>query len=354
MDPEAVDELSDAAQRGGGGFCFGRSVDSSCRQHGSGESQVLDFSAVVNTETPDGVGQVYEAALAAARSYPPDDYSGFRATAAASVGCEATQIIPTAGRLDGVRLAAATTVSPGDEVLLPEPSCREYARAVRLQGGNPTFRRYTSLFDTDPDAVQLVCVCQPNNPTGHAHDPAVVREYADRCREADTPLLIDESFLPFTDHDSLAGYPGVIVVRSLSEIAGLPGIQSGFLVATDPYRKRLDTARLTWVLGVPGREVGRYCMEQTAFLDATKTRVRTERARLTDRLAARFEVSPSDAPYLLLELPAGESVPELQATLRESNIAVRDARTFQGLDNHVRVTVRSPEENDALLDALGV
>jgi len=80
---------------------------------------------------------------------------------------------------------------------------------------------------------------------------------------------------------------------------------------------------------------------------------RNER-RLTDRLADRFDVSPSDAPYLLLELGGEESVPDLTATLRESNITVRDARTFRGLDNHVRVTVRSPEENDALLDALDV
>jgi threonine-phosphate decarboxylase len=352
MDPAAVDGLGDAAQGDCQASRFGRSADSTRRQ--GRESQFLDFSTIANTETPDGVGQVYESALAAARSYPPDDYAGFRATAAAHVECEATQIIPTAGRLDGIRLAVATTVSPGDDVLLPTPSCRTYAREVRLQGGNPTFRHYTGVFDTDPNAVELVCACQPTNPTGHVYDPAAVRTYADRCREAETPLLIDESFLGFTDHDSLAGYPGVVVVRSLSELAGLPGIPSGFLVARGPSRERLDTGRLTWGLGVPGRAVGQYCLEQTAFLDATKARVREERARLTDRLAGRFDVSPSDALYLLLELVGEESVPELTATLHESNITVRDARTFRGLDNHIRVTVRSPEENDALLDALGV
>jgi histidinol-phosphate aminotransferase/threonine-phosphate decarboxylase len=354
MDPEAVDGLGDAAQSACTVFPFGRSVDAACFGHADTESQTLDFSTIVNTEAPDGVGQVYESALAAARSYPPDDYAGFRATAAAHVGCEATQIIPAAGRLDGMRLAMATTVSPGDDVLLPTPNCREYAQEVRLQGGNPTFRHHTALLDTDPAGAQLVCLSRPHNPTGHAYDPAVVRTYADRCREAETPLLIDESFLGFTDCDSLAGYLGVIVVRSLSELAGFPGIPSGFLVARGPLRERLDTARLTWGLGVPGREVGQYCLEQTAFLDATKARIREERARLTDRLAGRFEVHPSEAPYLLLELAGEESVPELTATLHESNITVRDARTFRGLDNHVRVTVRSPEENDALLDALGV
>lgn len=352
MDPEAVDKLSDAARSDSAASV--RTTDSNSRQHGRGESPVLDFSEIVNSETPDGIGQVYESALATAQSYPPDDYSGFRATAAEYVGCEATQVIPTAGRLDGVRLVAAAFVSSGDDVSLSLPGCCEYAREVRLQGGNPVARQYTELTDTDPEAVQLVCACQPNNPTGCAHDPAVLREYADRCLDAGTPLVLDESYLAFTGYDSLAGHPGVVVVRSLSEIAGLPGIQSGFLVASDPYRERLDTARLTWALGVPGRAVGRYCMEQTAFLDATKVRVREERVRMVDRLAARFDVSPSEAPYLLLELSAGETVPELQTTLRESDIAVRDARTFRGLDNHVRVTVRSPDENDALLEALGL
>lgn len=354
MDPEAVEEVSDATWTDGAVSRLCRTADSSCLEHGSGDRQILDFSAIINSETPDGVGQVYESTLAAAQSYPADDYSGFRATAAEYVDCEATQVIPTAGRLAGLRLVMATTVTPGDDVLLPAPSCSEYAREVRLQGGSPVFRPHSELLDTDPAEFRLACVCQPNNPTGYVHTPEVVRDYATRCDNSNTLLVLDESFLAFTGYDSLAGHPGVVVIRSLSPISGLPGLKTGFLVASEPYRERLDTARLTWALGVPGKEVGRYCMEQTAFLETTRERVQKEQARLAERLATRFDVVDSDAPYILFEVPGDTAVSELQSSLRESNIAVRDARTFRGLDSHVRVTVRSPDENNRLLEALGL
>jgi len=137
-------------------------------------------------------------------------------------------------------------------------------------------------------------------------------------------------------------------------LSGLPGLKAGFLVAADRHRERLDTARLTWELGIPAREVGGYCMKQRGFIEATRDRVQTERDRLRTRLDSRFDVLQSNAPYVLFELPDGQSVTELQSQLRTSNIAVRDARTFRGLDNHVRVTVRSPDENDQLLAALDV
>lgn len=353
MDPDAVEEVSsvtvdwDAVSRP----C--RTVDGNCIEYGGAEEEVLDFSAIVNARTPEGVAQVYESALAAAQSYPATDYSGFRATAANYVGCEATQVVPTAGRLAAIRLAVATTVDAGD-VLIFSPGCSTYAREVRLQGGSPTFRSHRNLLDTDPASFQLAVACQPNNPTGEAYDLDQLRAYADRCRAAGTPLLLDESFLPLTELDSLAGRPGVIAVRSLSAVAGLPGIRVAFLVATGTQLDRLDTGRLTWSVGTPGREIGTYCMEHSSFLEETAARVRAERERMCNRLDSRFDVHPSDAPFLLLELPATESVDDLLSTLREAGIAIRDARTFRGLDRHVRVTVRTQADNDRLLDALDV
>lgn len=237
MDPDAVDEVSETARSDSPVSRACRTADSSCLQHGSGDEQVLDFSAIINSETPTGIGQVYGSALAAAQSYPPDDYSGFRATAAEYAGCEATQVIPTAGRLAGLRLAMATTVTPGDDVLLPAPSCSEYAREVRLQGGEPVYRSHTAVVEADPAEFRLVCICQPNNPTGHAHDPATLRAFAERCVDAGTTLVLDETFLAFTEHDSLAGHPGLVTVQSLSALSGLPGLNAGFLVAADPHRE---------------------------------------------------------------------------------------------------------------------
>jgi histidinol-phosphate aminotransferase/threonine-phosphate decarboxylase len=347
MFPEAVDEVRDTGTDDG-------TVDDHGRvPHGSTDDPwLVDFSANTNPRIPEGVPRVYESALATARRYPSDDYCAFRVAAAEVVDCEAHEVIPTAGGLATIRLTLQTTVQPGDSVLVPAPSFGEYAREVRLQGAEPTFADHDAVLDADPVDHELVVVCNPNNPTGECYDHDRLRAFAERCRDVGTTLLVDEAFLGFTDQSSLAGTPGVVVARSLTKLYGLPGLRAGYAVATGRHRDRLDTARITWSLGGPAAAVGTHCLRDEAFVAATKERVRTERERMRTQLSGRFRVYPSDAPFLLLELDAGDSVDELLDNAREYDIAIRDARTFRGLDSHVRVAVRMPDENQQLLGVL--
>jgi histidinol-phosphate/aromatic aminotransferase/cobyric acid decarboxylase-like protein len=248
-------------------------------------------------------------------------------------------------------LTVDLAVESGDRVAIPAPSFGEYAREVRLQGGTPEFVPHDELLDVDPAEYALVVVCNPNNPTGDAYDDDALRAFGERCHDAGTPLLVDEAFLGFTDRPSLAGTPGVVVARALTKLFGMPGLRVGFAVATDTYREALANARRTWNLGAPALATGTYCMDQTAFVAETRDRVRRERTRLTERLAADFDVHPSDAPFLLLDV-GDRSVDAVLAHAAESGLALRDARTFRGLDSHVRVAVRLPAENDRLLEVL--
>ena len=328
-------------------------VDSVGREpHGSSDDpDVLDFSANANPVVPDGAREVYEAAFDDARTYPEEPPAEFRAAAADYVGCEPEAVVPAPGGLAAIRLAVATTVTPGDSVLVPAPSFGEYEREVRLQGGEPVVRPHDRIPEADPAGHAMAVVCNPNNPTGDAYDADALRAFAARCRETGTLLLIDEAFLGFTDRPSLSGEPGVVVARALTKLFGLPGLRAGFAVATGRPRERLLAARRTWNLGRPALDVGAYCMRQSGFVAATRERVREERARLRAALSTRYEVHPSEAPYLLLGV---ENADEVVTTARERGVAIRDARTFRGLDSHVRVAVRLPDENDRLLEALGV
>lgn len=320
--------------------------------HGSADDpSVLDFSANVNPRRPRGIEAVYREAFEACSRYPPEPPDRYRERAAEYVDCSPQAVIPTPGGLAAIRLMIATTVAPGDSVLVPSPSFGEFAREVALQGGNPHFVPASDVTECDPEDHALAIVCQPNNPTGIAYDRGELRRYADRCRSAGTPLLIDEAFLGFTDIQSLAGTPGTVVARSLTKLFGLPGLRAGFAVATDEHRERLRVARSPWNLGSPALEVGRWCMGQSAFIRATRDRVDDERRRMRRTLSERFDVSESVSPFLLLD--AGQtSVDDVLDHLAEHGIAVRDARTFSGLDNHIRVAVRLPAENDRLLEAL--
>ncbi|MFB6220070.1 MAG: threonine-phosphate decarboxylase CobD [Halolamina sp.] len=320
---------------------------------GSDDADLLDFSANTTTRVPDGAREVYQAAFETARRYPDDSYPEFRDAAADTVGCEPAQVVPAPGGLAAIRLAIATRVEAGDTVLVPSPSFSEYAREVSLQGGDPVFVPNDEVLDADPEPHEMAVVCQPNNPTGEAVDPAALRGFADRCREAGTELLVDEAFLDFTDLGSLAGHPGVVVARSLTKMYGLPGIRVGFAVASGDRLADLKTARRAWNLSTPAAAVGSHCLRDEAFVARTRVRVRVERERLRDALSTRFEVFDSDAPFLLFDA-GDESVEDLLTTARDAGVVLRDARTFRGLDNHIRVAVKDRAANDQLLAALGL
>ena len=333
MDPDAVD--------GVGRVPHGGTTDGS----------LLDFSANTNPERPPGVGAVYESALSASRRYPSNDYAEFRIAAAEYLDCAPRCVVPTAGGTAAIRLALEVAVRPDDTVLLPAPSFGEYARETRLQGADPRFVPHDEILDADPAGDAVAVVCNPNNPTGDAYPTADIRAFAARCRQAGTVLLVDEAFLDFTDRPTLGGEPGVVVARSLTKMFGLPGLRAGFAVAEGDLRDRIDAARQTWGLSTPAAAVGSFSLRQTDFVETTRERTAGERERMREALEGDFRVHPSDAPFLLLDV-GSRDVDHVLSHARERGMMLRDARTFRGLDSHVRVAVKRPGQNDRLLDAL--
>lgn len=320
-------------------------------EHGSDTTVEHDFSANCNPRVPEGTREVYEAAFDRSRSYP-DAYEAFRRAGAEFVGCAPEQVIPTAGGMAAIRLAIETTVSASSSVLVPTPSFGEYAREVRLQGATPAFAVFEELLDADPAEHALAIVCTPNNPTGELPDREELLAFVESCRSAGTRVLLDEAFLGFTDQPSLAGTPGVVVARSLTKLFGLPGLRAGFAVASGELRERLLSTVQPWELGVPAAAVGAHCLGATGFVRETRQRVRRERERLRRALSSRFEVYSSRAPFLLVDVGTDSGPASITSSLRAAGIAVRDATTFRGLDTHVRIAVRTPEENALLIDAL--
>ena len=331
-------------------------IDLGREPHGSSDDpDLLDFSANTNPEVPDGVEEIYREAFADARAYPAEPPEAFREAAAEYVDCDPAAVVPTPGGLAAIRATVALAVSPGDSALVPAPSFGEYAREVRLQGGDPSVVPAGAILERDPTGHALAIVCHPNNPTGTGYDRDALEAFAARCRESNTVLLVDEAFLGFTDHPSLAGTEGVVIARSLTKLFGLPGIRTGFAVASGEFGAALERTRRPWNLSVPALATGTYCMRQERFVRETRDRVSAERARLTEALSDRYDVSPSEAPFLLLDVDDdGRTVRDIVDDARDEGVAIRDATTFRGLDSHVRIAVRRPGENDRLLAALGV
>lgn len=238
------------------------------------------------------------------------------------------------------------------------PSFTEPEAALR-QGGATVTRvfRHEGDWSLDPAAVpddaDLVVLGNPNNPTGNVDPPGAIAALARPGRL----LVVDEAFMDFVRPrgSSLAerrDVPGLVVVRSLTKLWSLAGIRAGFLLGPPELVSTLAESRQPWSVNALACAALEVCANDRTTQKRVARDVAAARAELTGRLAALpgVRVWPSEANYLLLEVPNGPATIE---ALRAEGIVVRPASSFPGLDrDHLRVAVRLPEENARLAAAL--
>jgi cobyrinic acid a,c-diamide synthase len=209
-------------------------------------------------------------------------------------------------------------------------------------------------FALDPEQVpedaDLVVLGNPTNPTGVRHPAATIRALLRPHRI----VVVDEAFMDGTDErESLAGTPtpGLIVVRSLTKLWGIPGVRAGYVLAEPGTVGRLRDGQPPWSVGTTAAAAMVACSSDEALAEAARRaeQIGVRRAVLTDGLVELgIHHLPSIAPFVLARPGAG-----VRERLRESGFAVRRADTFPGLDdNWVRIAVRSPEVTRRLLVAL--
>ncbi|KOV76900.1 Rv2231c family pyridoxal phosphate-dependent protein CobC [Nocardia sp. NRRL S-836] len=194
--------------------------------------------------------------------------------------------------------------------------------------------------------VDLTVVGNPTNPTSVLHDAARVKRLPGR-------LVVDEAFMDAVpgEPESLAGDPGVLVLRSLTKTWGLAGLRAGYLLGDPETLERLAFGRPHWPVGSLTLEAITACCEPAALEESE--RLAREAAEHTAHAVQQLRdlvVVPPKAPFLLLKVPPGT-----HAALRDKGIAVRRCDTFPGLDDtYVRVAIRPPEEFAVFVDALRV
>jgi histidinol-phosphate/aromatic aminotransferase/cobyric acid decarboxylase-like protein/adenosyl cobinamide kinase/adenosyl cobinamide phosphate guanylyltransferase len=315
----------------------------------------LDFAVtVVPGGPPEPVRQEVAAALEQLSRYP-DEAPAILALAERHRRAPA-EVLPLAGSVEAFWLLARA-LAPRRAVVVC-PSFTEAEAALRA-AGRPVTRvlRDEESFALDPSRVpadaDLVFTCNPNNPTGTL-DPAATLE---RLARPGRVLVVDEAFMELVpdEAESLAArrdLPGLVVLRSVTKAWSLPGIRAGYLLAPPDIVAALRAARPPWAVATPALAALAACARDRVTPRTVAREVAAARAELVAALATLpgVRVWPSAANFLLLRVPDG---PRVRRRLLERGIAVRPADTFPGLGpDHLRVTVRRPEENAVLVRAL--
>ncbi|HEX3605573.1 MAG TPA: histidinol-phosphate transaminase [Candidatus Dormibacteraeota bacterium] len=245
---------------------------------------------------------------------------------------------------------------PGDRVVWPDPTYSLFPVLARMFGVVPV------ELPLDPDLGlpaalgiapgRLRFVVNPNAPTGVWTAPETLEEL---LGPAEGVVAIDEAYCDFAPASCiplLGRHPTWLVLRTFSKGYALAGLRVGYAVG--------DPELIADLLAVKDSYPVDRCAiagAAAALADQEHHRglvegVRSERSRLSERLAAAgWRVTPSEANFVFARPPGGDARSVL-ARLRERRILVRH---FAGEHaDRLRITVGAPAENDRLLDALGV
>ncbi|TAM59091.1 MAG: histidinol-phosphate aminotransferase family protein [Chloroflexota bacterium] len=303
--------------------------------------------------------------------YPDSAYGGLAAAAAAYLAAPSEEIIVGAGADELLDLAAKAFLTSGGAALLPVPTYGMYGVLTSQRGARLTAvprRGPEEGFALDREAiiarlpdVQLVWLCDPNNPTGRSEDPATLEAILDAAARLGSQgplILVDEAYHEFAG-TSVAGwrdrYERLLVLRTLSKAFGLAGVRVGYGVAARPTIARLERVRPPGSVSTISATLGAAALARPELALANVARLVEERERLAAGLAAcGWQPYPSVTNFLLVRVGDG-SVAAAEAAadgLLRAGIVPRTFGPANPLRGHLRLTVRDPASDDRLLAAL--
>ncbi len=337
---------------------------------------ILDASANLNPlGPPPWLDAAFNEGRRESSRYPDPDYRRLRSAAAKALSLD-TECIVFGNGADELMFAAAKVLgSMGNTTpyhFITEPCYASYREAAESAG--------CGVYDIGPISGMgllppefkpgsVLWIAAPNNPTG-----LMPGNYPDcilmlSASYPDSFFVIDEAFIDFVDMpqaaaaslkslESLSTKSNIIILRSMTKFWCVPGLRAGYALCNPHVAKLLRRALPNWPLNSVAE-----AFAYRAFTDAQaterKTRtmdlVRTEYLRIRESLEkiGNIEVFPTLANFYLLKAKGTPESGDIASEMLKHGIAARRCSNFPGLDaNHVRLAIRTPEENDRITGAL--
>lgn len=253
-------------------------------------------------------------------TYPHGGYPELERAIADYAGVSPENIVLGAGADDLILLVTRSFASPGDHVAIAnDPTYPMFPISVWVAGAE--------VSDDDP---VLTIACRPNNPTGELGELPSAR-----------PLVVDEAYFEYARASAVDLIEdGVVVLRTFSKAFGLAGARIGYALAGRDVAAELNKRQHPAPLSTLSAALA------LAGLAAPPdvTPILEERERMRERLRELgFEPLPSEANFLYV--PVADPRAEYDHLLAQG-MAVRPVR------GGIRMTIRTEQDDDRLLDAL--
>jgi histidinol-phosphate aminotransferase len=291
------------------------------------------------------------------RRYPDPMASAFRESASQVLGVPADWILVGNGSDDLLTMIIRACSDPGLRVVYPMPTYVLYRTLTQIQGAEfvevPYHEDYSLPVEQLIEAQGAVTfVASPNSPSGTVAPLELLDKLAAQLSGV---LVVDEAYVDFAESDALdlvKKYDNVIVLRTLSKGYSLAGLRLGFGVANPTLLEGLIKVKDSYNVDAVACAVGAAAIADQSHKNANAQKIKASRTQMAHALKELgFYVLPSQANFLLAQSPSGNAE-SLYQLLKQQGILVRYFKQPR-LEDKLRITVGTPEQNETLIKVLG-
>lgn len=344
-------------------FSHGGDIRSAQSQYGG---EILDFSANLNPlGMPEAVRLAAQDAVAGSGHYPDPFCRELVRGLSKRDGVPPEYILCGNGAADLIfRLVFALRPQTA---LITAPAFSEYEQA--LSAGRCEIRRHyltaKSAFSLHGDILEkiqpgldVLFLCNPNNPTGRTIAPGLLEVIAAACARSGTLLALDECFLELTDGGGngmahrLESNPCLLLLRAFTKSYAMAGLRLGYCLCSNPgLLEKLSRSAQPWSVSTPAQAAGLAALRCPEHPAAARALIKTERDWLSESLRGLGLIAfPSSANYILFR---AEGIFDLKQRLISEGVLIRSCANYVGLGrDYYRIAVRPHRENELLIKAL--
>ncbi len=341
--------------------------------YGIKKEDIISFSANVN---PLGISPRLRGEIASQidciTTYPDRDYLSLRKSIANYCGTEVENIIVGNGSTELISLFIQ--IEQPKKAMILGPTYSEYEREISLGGGKtiyyPLREENDFLLDVNhfigklTEDIDLLVICNPNNPTGTAINNYDMRKILDVCKECGIFVMVDETYVEFVEdiHEissvSLTRtYGNIVILRGTSKFFAAPGLRLGYAICSNAdLMQTMNQRKDPWTINSIAVVAGNIMFKDEEYIKATRNLIASERTRLYEifNSSTRYKAYRPQGNFMLLKiLDSNLNSQILFDRCIKQCMMIRDCSTFPYLDEHfIRFCFMNKHDNDRLTSLL--
>lgn len=347
----------------------GGNITKAVKKYGLSQEDIIDFSANINfLGPPEAVIEEIRENIGGIVNYPEADSRELKENLANKLNLGRENIIMGNGAVELIYILTKV-LNPSKSMVL-SPTFSEYALAVKSVGGKveefpldreDNFQLEISRLLSSLASIDLLFLCNPNNPTGTLLSRAELIEILEYTNKQGIFLVVDEAFVDFVEEevtiiDLIDDYNNLFVLRSLTKFFAIPGLRVGYGVANQELIQSLIASKDPWNLNYFAQIASKVALEQKEYITRTKIRIKEEKEFLYKQLKEidNLKVYYPNANYIFIDISAtGLTASCLEGLVAKEGILIRNCNSYSGLEeDFIRVAVKDRADNLKLLEQL--